>query len=39
MIEASTRIDESEEQEHPDDDGSEMAKEFRKKEHRLKKLY
>ena len=38
MIEASTRIDESEEQEHPDGDGSEMAKELRKKEYRLKKL-
>jgi transposase len=39
MIEASTRIDESEEQEHPDGDGSEMAKELRKKEYRLKKLH
>jgi transposase len=38
MIEASTRIDESEEQEHPDSDGSEMAKELTKKEYRLKKL-
>jgi len=38
MIEASTRIDESEEQEHPDGDGSEIAKELRKKEYRLRKL-
>jgi transposase len=38
MIEASTRLDESEEQEHPDGDGSEMLKELRKKEYRLKKL-
>jgi hypothetical protein len=38
MVEASTRIDESEEQEHPDGDGSEMAKELREKEYRLKKL-
>ena len=38
MIETSARIDESEEQEHPDGDGSEMAKELRKKEYRLKKL-
>ncbi len=38
MIEASTQIDESEEQEHPDGDGSEMAKELRKKEYRLKRL-
>jgi len=38
MIEASTQIDESEEQKHPNSDGSEMAKELRKKEYRLKKL-
>jgi transposase len=38
MIEASARIDESEEQEHSDGDGSEMANELRKKEYRLKKL-
>lgn len=38
MIETSARIDESEEQEHPDGDGSEMAKELTKKEYRLKKL-
>jgi transposase len=38
MIEASARIDENEEQEHPDGDGSEMAKELRKKEYRLKRL-
>lgn len=38
MIEASTRIDEIEEQEFPDGDGSEIAKELRKKEYRLKKL-
>ena len=38
MIEASVRIDECEEQEHPDGDGSEMVKEVRKKEYRLKKL-
>jgi hypothetical protein len=38
MIEASIRIDESEEQAHPDDDGSKMAKELWKKEYRLKKL-
>jgi transposase len=38
MIEASTRMDESEEREHPDGDGSEMAKELRIKEYRLKKL-
>jgi len=38
MIEASVRIDECEEQEHPDGDGSEMAQELRKKEYRLKKL-
>lgn len=38
MIQASARIDESEEQEHPDGDGSEMTKELRKKEYRLKKL-
>ena len=33
-----TRIDESEEQEHPDGDGSEMAKELWEKEYRLKRL-
>ncbi len=38
MIEASARIDESEGQDHPDGDGSEMAKELREKEYRLKKL-
>jgi transposase len=38
MVEASTRIDESEEQVYPDGDGSEMAKELWKKEYRLKKL-
>jgi transposase len=38
MIEASARIDESEEQEHPDGNGSEMAKELREREYRLKKL-
>jgi transposase len=38
MIESSTRIDEREDKEHPDGDGSEMAKELRKKEYRLKKL-
>jgi transposase len=38
MIEASTRIDESEEQERPDRDGSEMAKELWEKEYRLKRL-
>jgi transposase len=38
MIEASARIDKIEEQEFPDGDGSEIAKELRKKEYRLKKL-
>jgi len=38
MVEASTRIDESEEQAHPDGDGSEMAKELWEKEYRLKRL-
>ena len=38
MIEASTRIDENEEQTHPDGDGSEMAKGLWEKEYRLKKL-
>ncbi|GAH69130.1 unnamed protein product [marine sediment metagenome] len=38
MIETSTRIDESEEQTHLDGDGSEMAKELREKEYRLKRL-
>ena len=38
MIEASIRIDESEEQTHPDGDGSEMVKELREKEYRLKRL-
>jgi transposase len=38
MIETSTRVDESEEHEHPDGDGSEMAKELREKEYRLKRL-
>jgi transposase len=38
MIEASARIDEIEEQKYPDGDGSEIAKELRKKEYRLKKL-
>jgi len=38
MIETSTRIDENEEQTHPDGDGSEMAKELREKEYRLKRL-
>jgi transposase len=38
MIEASARIDESEGQDHPDGDGSEMAKELREKKYRLKKL-
>jgi transposase len=38
MIEASIRIDEGEEQAHPDGDGSEMAKELREKEYRLKRL-
>lgn len=38
MIEASARIDEIEEQRYPDGDGSEIAKELREKEYRLKKL-
>jgi transposase len=38
MIEASVRIDEVEEQEYPDSDGSEIAQELRKKEYRLQKL-
>lgn len=38
MVEVSTRIDESEEQEHPYGDGSEIAKEIRKKEYRLKRF-
>jgi len=38
MIEASIRIDESEEQAYPDGDGSEMVKELWEKEYRLKRL-
>jgi transposase len=38
MIEASARIDEVEEKEFPDGDGSEIAKELREKGYRLKKL-
>jgi len=38
MIEASARIDEIEEQKYPDGDGSEIAKELRKREYRLKRL-
>ena len=38
MIEASGRIDEIEDKEYPDGDGSEIAKELMKKEYRLKKL-
>jgi transposase len=38
MIEASAKIDEREEQKYPDGDGSEIAKELREREYRLKKL-
>jgi transposase len=38
MIESSAKIDELEDLMYPDGDGSEMAVELRKKEHRLKKL-
>ena len=38
MIQTSANIDELENQIYPDDDGSEIAAEFRKKEYRLKKL-
>jgi transposase len=38
MIESSAKIDELEDLMHPDGDGSEIAAELRKKEHRLKKL-
>ena len=38
MIEASARIDEIEEQRYPDGDSSEIAKELRKRDYRLKKL-
>jgi transposase len=38
MIEASAKIDEIEEQEYPDGDGSEIAQELRRREYRLKKL-
>jgi len=38
MVEASARIDEIEEQEYPDGDGSEIAQGLRKRQYRLKKL-
>jgi transposase len=38
MVEASARIDEIEDKEYPDGDGSEIAKELRKKGYRLQKL-
>ena len=38
MIEASSQIDEIEDKEYPDGDGSEIVKELRKKEYRLQKL-
>lgn len=38
MIESSARIDELEEQKYHDGDGSEIAKEFQKREYRLKRL-
>jgi transposase len=39
MIQASANLDELEDQIYPDGDGSEVAEELRKKEHRLKKLH
>jgi len=38
MIKASARIDEIEEQQYPDGDGSEITEELREKEYRLKRL-